>query len=84
LVVLAVLLDWDGPALTLAMEFGVGSMAVAVIDVVLLGILHPGLEGYASRSEDLVVTLSLGGAGRLVAVRKEAPQPEPAAPRPIE
>ena len=81
---LAVRRGWDGPARALAMECGVGSTAVAVIDVVLLGILHPGLEGYASRSEDLVVTLSLGGAGRLVAVRKEAPQPEPAAPGPIE
>jgi hypothetical protein len=44
LVAVALLAGWSGAALDLALEFGVGAVAVAVIDVVLLGTLHSRLE----------------------------------------
>lgn len=47
LICLALLLDWTGAGLSLAMEFGVGAVAVAVIDVVILGVVHSRLESFA-------------------------------------
>ncbi len=47
LVGFALLLDWTGAGLGLAMEFGVGAIAVAVIDVVVLGVVHRRLESFA-------------------------------------
>lgn len=48
LVGLALLLDWSGAGLSLAMEFGVGAIAVAVIDVVILGVVHSRIESFAN------------------------------------
>jgi hypothetical protein len=56
LVAVAVLAGWSGAALDLALEFGVGAVAVAVIDVVLLGILHSRLERLGD-AETQVVTV---------------------------
>ena len=44
----ALLLDWTGAGLSLAMEFGVGANAVAVIDVVILGVVHNRIESFAN------------------------------------
>lgn len=44
----ALLLDWTGAGLSLAMEFGVGAVAVAVIDVVILGVVHSRIESFAN------------------------------------
>jgi hypothetical protein len=68
LVVLAFVLDLSGAALDLALEYGVGAVAVAVIDVVLLGTLHARLERLGDAPEQ-VVTLSVGGPAPWVAVR---------------
>ena len=47
LVGLALVRDWTGAGLSLAMEFGVGAVAVAVIDVVILGVVHGRIESFA-------------------------------------
>jgi hypothetical protein len=60
LVAVAVLAEWSGAALDLALEFGVGAMAVAVIDVVLIGTLHSRLERLGD-AETQVVTVRIGG-----------------------
>ena len=48
----ALLLDWTGAGLSLAMEFGVGAIAVAVIDVVILGVVHSRIESFAHTPAD--------------------------------
>lgn len=68
LVVLAFALDWSGAALDLALEYGVGAVAVAVIDVVLLGAIHGRLERLGS-AEEQEVTLTVGGSAPWVSVR---------------
>lgn len=45
LIGLALLRGWTGAPLDLAMEFGVGALAIPVLDVVVLGVLQPALEG---------------------------------------
>lgn len=70
LVVLAFALDWSGAALDLALEYGVGAVAVAVIDVVLLGLVHGRLERLGSADEQQV-TLTVGGPAPWVSVRTE-------------
>lgn len=60
LIVVALVRDWTGPGLDLAMEFGVGALAIPVIDVVLLGFLHSRLDRFAYASDDRVVRLRLG------------------------
>ena len=59
LVVIALVLDWSGAALTLAMEFGVGALAVLVIDVIVVGRLQPGLERIARDAETASVEVRL-------------------------
>lgn len=59
-IVLALVRDWTGAGLTLAMEFGVGALAIPVVDVVLLGFLHARLDRLAYGPEDRVVRLRLG------------------------
>lgn len=59
LIAAAFLLDWSGAALDLALEYGVGAVAVAVIDVLLLGTLHQQLERIGG-ADDQVVTISVG------------------------
>jgi hypothetical protein len=45
----------SGAALALAMEFGVGAVAVVVIDIVLLGVLHPRLTSIGASTDQVVV-----------------------------
>ena len=71
LIAAALTLGWGGAPLTLAMEFGVGAVAVVLVDVVLLGILHPGIERLAQ--DGTVVTVQLGGPRHLVNVRSDGP-----------
>lgn len=40
--------EWTGAALTLAMEFGVGAVAVVLLDVLILGLLQSGLDRLAT------------------------------------
>jgi hypothetical protein len=58
LIAAAVLLEWSGAALDLALEYGVAAVGVAVVDVLLLGLLHPTLT-QIGEAEDRVLTLSL-------------------------
>jgi hypothetical protein len=67
LVALAFARDWSGAALDLALEYGVGAVSVAVIDVLLLGTLHPRLARFGS-ADDQVVTLAIGTSRPWVAV----------------
>jgi hypothetical protein len=48
LIAAALLGQWSGVALDFAMEFGVGAVAVVVIDVVILGVLQARLDQYAA------------------------------------
>lgn len=75
-VALALLAGWHGAALDLAMEFGVGAVAVAVIDILFLSIVQPRLEGLADRAETTRVTVRLGGPGPAVGLRAGSPDPE--------
>lgn len=45
---------WTGAALDLALEYGVGAIAVTVLDIVLLGLLHARVEAFSSSSTDAV------------------------------
>jgi hypothetical protein len=56
LIAASVWLQWTGAALALAMEFGVGAVAVALIDVALLGTIQAGVEK-AADAPDTTVTL---------------------------
>lgn len=47
LVLAALVGRWSGIALDLAMEFGVGAVAIVVLDVVILGLLQRGLDRVA-------------------------------------
>ena len=51
LVGVALLMEWSGAGLSLAMEFGVGALAVAVIDVVVLGVFHSRIETFAHATD---------------------------------
>jgi hypothetical protein len=54
LIGLAVVSGWEGAELALAMELGVGAVAVAVLDVLLLGLLYGGLTRLADAPEGSV------------------------------
>jgi hypothetical protein len=75
LVAVAVLAGWSGAALDLALEYGVGAVAVAVIDVVLLGLLHPRLERLGD-AERQVVTLSVQNDRPWVTLRSATQRPD--------
>jgi hypothetical protein len=77
LIAAALVGGWDGAALTLAMEFGVGAVAVAAIDVVLLGVLYGALESIAGGTGPQVV-VRLGSSWHLVEVRVEPAGPSQA------
>lgn len=76
LIALALVRGWSGAGLTLAMEFGVGAVAVAVIDVVLLGLIHRHLEHFAHGPDGTVVTIGVGTSWRLVDVRVGTAHPD--------
>jgi hypothetical protein len=65
LIAVALLRDWTGAGLALAMEFGVGMVAVAVIDVVLLGLVS-GLAGFAGGADGRTVTVRIGQSWHVV------------------
>ena len=69
LVALSVALDWTGAPLALAMEFGVGAVAVAVIDV-LLGLVQSRLVLLGEVADD-AVTVSVNRSWPLVAVHRD-------------
>lgn len=58
----ALTFGWEGAALALAMELGVAAVVLLVVDVVLLGLVFPRVEGLAVGPERAVVTLRLGAA----------------------
>lgn len=72
LVATALVAAWSGAALALAMEFGVGMLAVPVIDVVLIGTLHRGLDTFGS-ARATALTVSLMQDGRLVRISSSPP-----------
>ena len=75
LVVVALVRGWSGAGLALAMEFGVGAFAVAVIDVALLGVVHGRIDKLAGDSADSVLTIGIGRSWHLVDVRMERGEP---------
>lgn len=70
LIALALVLGWTGAALSLAMEFGVGAVAVAVIDVLLLGLVQSRLERLGDLPDD-AVTVTVSGSWPLLAMRHD-------------
>ena len=64
LVAVALVRSWTGAGLSLAMEFGVGALAVSVIDVVLLGFVHARIDRIGSARDDRVVHIRLGRSRR--------------------
>jgi hypothetical protein len=60
LITAALALSWTGAALDLAMEFGVGALAIVVIDFIVVGTLHPGLDALARRAPGTTVDIELG------------------------
>jgi hypothetical protein len=60
LITLALTRGWSGPLLDLSMEFGVGALAIVVIDVVVLGALRPGLDAVSRRADQAWVDIELG------------------------
>lgn len=75
LIAVAVVRGWSGAALGLAMEFGVGAMAVPVIDVLLLGVLHRTIDQYGGGSPAGIVRVSLAAAWPPVTVEVDRPEP---------
>jgi hypothetical protein len=75
LVALAWVRDWQGASLALAMELGVGAVAVAVLDVLLLGLVHGGLTRLADSSASQV-SLAVQGEAPFVRVRVVRPDDE--------
>ncbi len=59
LVAVALAAGWSGTALDLAMEFGVGAVAIVVIDVVVLGALHTRLDALGHRADRTAVDVHL-------------------------
>lgn len=56
----ALLFGWSGAALTLAMELGVAAVVLLVIDVVLIGLVFPRVEGLATGPDRAEITLHIG------------------------
>lgn len=81
LIVTALVRGWTGAGLGLAMEFGVGALAIPVIDVVLLGFLHSRLDQFAFAPDDRVVRLRLGRHLTDSSVEVDR-RPDDTAPRP--
>jgi hypothetical protein len=85
LIGLALIRGWDGAELALAMELGVGAVAVAVLDVLLLGLLYGGLTRIAD-SPDGVVQVTFTRVPPFVRAAAVPPPPgtavgsDPAAP----
>lgn len=52
--------SWSGVALDLAMEFGVGAVAVVVLDVLILGVIQANLDRLAGRGSHVVAKPSAG------------------------
>jgi hypothetical protein len=50
LILVALGLGWTGAPLALAMEFGVGALAVVVVDVIVLGAIEPALDALRRRA----------------------------------
>jgi hypothetical protein len=48
LIAAAILAEWSGVVLDLAMEFGVGAVAVVLLDIVILGVLQARLDQLAT------------------------------------
>lgn len=69
LVVLALTLGWTGAALDLAMEFGVGALAVVVVDVIVLGAFQPRLDALGQSASGTSLTAELSRAWPLVRLR---------------
>jgi hypothetical protein len=72
LIALALALGWSGAALDLSMEFGVGALAIVVIDLIVLGTIHPGLDTIASRASGTLVDVDVGWRWPPVTVRLDA------------
>jgi hypothetical protein len=51
LVATALLAGWTGTALDLAMEFGVGAVAIVVLDVIILGVVQSRLDQLAQSTD---------------------------------
>jgi hypothetical protein len=67
LIAIALVRDWSGAGLALAMEFGVGLVAVAVIDVVLIGVVD-NLSSFSRQPDGRTVVVRLGQSWHLVDV----------------
>lgn len=59
LIAVALVRSWTGAGLSLAMEFGVGAFAAAVIDVVLLGVVHRHVDEFSKGAPEHVLRLTL-------------------------
>jgi hypothetical protein len=70
LIAVSVVLEWTGATLALAMEFGVGAVAIALIDIVLIGTVQARIER-AGGAPDSVVTLRVQPDWPLVTLRTE-------------
>lgn len=64
LIAVALVRQWTGPGLGLAMEYGVGALAIPLVDVLLLGVLHATIARVASERDGRVVRIRLGRASR--------------------
>lgn len=73
LIAVALVGGWSGAALALAMEFGVGMLAVPLIDVVLIGSLHDRLRQFAAADVSPVV-VRVGG-GQAVSIERHSEPP---------
>jgi hypothetical protein len=69
LIAAALALGWTGAALDLSMEFGVGALAIAVIDLIVVGTLYPGLDALARRAPSPNVNLDVGWRWPPLAIR---------------
>jgi hypothetical protein len=69
LIVLALSFGWSGAVLALAMEFGVGALAIVVIDVIVIGAIQPGLESLARQADSASVDLQFGWRWPPIAIR---------------
>jgi hypothetical protein len=75
LIAVALALGWTGAALALSMEFGVGALAIVVIDLIVVGTLHPGLDTLARRAPGTIVDIELGWRWPPLTIRIEGHPP---------
>ncbi len=64
LIAAALTRGWTGAGLSLAMEYGVGALAIPVVDVVLLGILHATIARVAATHDGRVLRIRIGPSRR--------------------